>query len=94
VIGVKMITWVSSRFKKAIYVTEYAKKRMLERSVSDELLFDLIETGVMKQKDTKHGWIAKAYENRDDNLICAAIVIDQSVIVKTVMYHFQFEEDE
>ncbi len=73
-----MITLVSSRFKGAIHITAHARKRMLERSIDDKLLFDLIETGELKFKD--------------DNLICAAVVVDQAVIVKTVMFHFSFED--
>lgn len=84
---------VSSRFRGVIHVTEHAKRRMLERSIDDDLLFDLIETGEVKFKNETHGWIAKFYEDRNDNLICAAVVIDQTVIVKTVMYHFSFEEE-
>ena len=86
-----MIKLVSSRFKGAIHITVHARKRMIERSVDDELLFDLIETGELKNKDDKHAWIAKFYEGRNDNLICVAVVIDQAVIVKTVMFHFSFE---
>ena len=87
-----MITLISSRFKGAIHITAHARKRMIERSIDDELLFDLIETGDLKFKDDKHAWIAKFYEDRNDNLICAAVVIDQTVIVKTVMFHFSFED--
>lgn len=83
---------VSSRFQRVIHVTQHAQKRMLERSIDDDLLFDLIETGELKFKDANHAWIAKFYEDRNDNLICAAVVIEQTVIVKTVMYHFSFEE--
>ena len=87
-----MITLISSRFKGPIHITAHARKRMIERSIDDELLFDLIETGDLKFKDDKHAWIAKFYEDRNDNLICAAVVIDQTVIVKTVMFHFSFED--
>lgn len=81
----------SIRFNKVIHLTEHAKKRMLERDISSELLGDLIETGQLTYKDDKHAWIAKHFQHRTDNLLCAAIVIDQAVIVKTVMYHFNFE---
>ena len=56
------------------------------------MMNDLIETGELKFKDDKHAWIAKFYAERDDNLICVAVVIDQAVIVKTVMFHFSFED--
>ena len=58
-----------------------------------ELLGDLIETGQLNYKDDKDVWIAKHFQHRTDNLLCAAIVIDQAVIVKTAMYHFNFENN-
>ena len=82
----------SQRFNKIIHLTEHAKKRMIDRDISIELLNDLIETGELKYKDDMHAWIAKHFQHRNDNLICAAIVIDKAVIVKTVMYHFSFED--
>jgi hypothetical protein len=81
----------SQRFSKIIHLTEHAKKRMIERDISIELLSDLIETGQITYKDDKHAWIAKFYQHRTDNLLCAAVVIEQTLIVKTVMYHFSFE---
>ena len=83
----------SQRFNKVIHLTEYAKKRMIERDISMELLGDLIETGQLNYKDDKHAWIAKYFQHRTDNLLCAAIIIDQAVIVKTVMHHFSFENN-
>ena len=82
---------VSQRFGKAIHLTEHAKKRMTERDISVELLIDLIETGELSYKDDKHAWIAKYYPQRTDNLLCAAVIIEQTVIVKTVMFHFSFK---
>ena len=35
-----MIIRISPRFKKAIHITEHAKKRMIERSIDDELLME------------------------------------------------------
>jgi hypothetical protein len=81
----------SQRFNKVIHLTEHAKKRLLERDISIELLIDIIETGQLRYKDTTHAWIAKYYEQRKDNLLCAAVIIDQTIIIKTVMYHFNFE---
>lgn len=83
----------SQRFNKIIHVTEHAQKRMIERDISKELLSDLIETGRLSYKDDKHAWIAKCYQHRTDNLLCAAVVMGQAIIVKTVMYHFSFENE-
>lgn len=83
----------SQRFDKIIHITKHAQKRMFERDISEELLSDLIETGQLSYKDDKHAWITKFYQHRADNLLCAAVLIDQAVIVKTVMYHFSFENE-
>jgi Domain of unknown function (DUF4258) len=82
----------SLRFNKNIHLTKHAQKRMIERDISMELLHDLIETGELRYKDEQHAWIAKHYPERTDNLICTALIINQAIIIKTVMFHFSFEE--
>ena len=49
------------------------------------LLLDLVETGIVKYKDSIHLWIFKHYPERHDNLICAAILFQEAIVVKTVM---------
>lgn len=34
------------------------------------------------------------HHDRDDNLICAAAVLEDEVIIKTVMHHFELKENE
>jgi hypothetical protein len=82
----------SQRFNKAIRITHHARARMMERNINQDVLFDLIETGEIRFKDDKHCWIFKAYSDRQDNLICAATVIDEAVIIKTLMINWQLEE--
>jgi len=36
--------------------------------------------------------VYKLMANRYDNLICAVLVLEHSVIIKTVMHHFTVEE--
>lgn len=79
----------SSRFRRNIRITDHALKRMAERNISEQLLLDLIETGTLKLKDQEHGWIFKHYPDRQDNLICAAVLLREAVIIKTLMHHFQ-----
>lgn len=64
---------------------------MRERDISEALLFDLIETGTVKHKDEQRLWIFKAYPDRSDNLLCAAVQLTGALIVKTAMHHFQPE---
>ena len=82
----------SLRFNRPIQITRHAKERMKERGISDDLLFDLIETGTAKHKDETRLWLFKHYPEREDNLICAAAVLEDCIVVKTVMHHFLLEE--
>ncbi len=82
----------SQRFNKAIRLTHHAKARMQERHITETVLLDLIEQGEIQFKDNKHGWIFKTYADRNDNFICVAIVLDNTIIVKTVMINWQLEE--
>ena len=81
----------SLRFHRPIQITRHAKERMAERGISEALLLDLIETGKAKHKDDTRLWLFKHYPERDDNLICAAAVLEDCIIIKTVMHHFQLE---
>jgi hypothetical protein len=66
---------------------------MSERSVSDQILVDLVETGEVRHKDEIRLWIAKEYSDRVDNLLCIAAVLESAVVVKTVMHHFTWEPE-
>ncbi len=80
----------SERFNKEIILTNHAKKRMRERNISGAELLSIIETGNLKFKDETHLWAFKFFENRNDNLICAVLVAENCIVVKTVMFHFAF----
>jgi len=54
---------------------------------------DLIETGTVKWKDARHCWIFQEIPGRDDNLVCAAAIAGQAIVVKTIMTHWE-ERDE
>ena len=87
-----MSTLYSYRFTRPIQVTRHAHQRMEERAVSEALLLDLIETGAVRHKDESRIWLAKHYTERSDNLICAAAVLEQHIVIKTLMHHFQWGE--
>lgn len=61
---------------------------MIERNVSDEMLLDVIDNGQTRYSDATHLWAFKDFPERDDNLVCAVVVIDDALVVKTVMHHF------
>lgn len=83
---------ISVRFQKQIRITRHATDRMKERYIDETQLSDLIETGKLKYKDDKCVWIFKTYPERNDNMVCAAVILDDEIIVKTVMINWQLME--
>ena len=81
----------SIRFLLEIRLSHHAKIRMVERNITEEIILDLVETGKTEYKDEKRLWIYKAYTDRDDNLLCIAVVIESVLVIKTVMHHFELE---
>lgn len=81
----------SGRFDLHVHVTRHAAERMTERNISHNELIELLDTGTTRYKDDARLWIAKAMKDRDDNLVCAAVILEDRLIVKTVMHHFQWE---
>jgi hypothetical protein len=80
----------STRFARPVTVTQHAARRMAERGITDALLLDLIDTGDVRNKDAVRLWIAKHYADRTDNMLCAAVALEATVVVKTVMHHFEW----
>ena len=66
----------SERLGRTIAITDHARERMAAREISETLLADMIETGEVKYRDQTRIWIAKRYEDRDDNLLCLAAVLE------------------
>ena len=80
----------SQRFQRHIYVTRHARQRMEERNIDDARLLDLIDFGETRYKDAARLWIYKSFADRDDNLLCvAALLLDDTLVVKTVKHRFQ-----
>ncbi|MFZ5503393.1 MAG: DUF4258 domain-containing protein [Pseudomonadota bacterium] len=52
------------------------------------MLLEVIDSGDTRYKDATHLWAFKAFPERHDNLLCAVLVLEDRVIVKTVMHHF------
>ena len=78
----------SAKFLRTIILTKHAIKRMSDRFVSDEMLIKIIDTGKIRYKDETHLWIFVDFPNRTDNSLCAVLVLEDALIVKTVMHHF------
>ncbi len=46
----------------------------------------------MLHKDDRRLWVYHELEGRDDNLVCAAVVLEDAVVVKTVMIRWEVVE--
>ena len=88
-----MQEWYSERFQGLVQLSNHATMRMIERQITINMVGELIESGEIKNKDGKRMWIYKTFDNRRDNLICAAVVLDGKLIVKTLMHNWQLMEE-
>ena len=82
----------STRFNREVRVTRHARERMSQRGISEQELLELVEEGEIRYKDEARAWIARAFRDRDDNLVCAPVALESMLVVKTVMHHFEWGE--
>ena len=75
----------SDRFGKDIVLTEHARQRMAECGIDEILVRDIVETGEILRADGPHLFIYKSIPERHDNLVCAVVVEEDVLIVKTTM---------
>ena len=78
----------SNRFQRPVVISSHARMRMVERDISEAILHEVIDSGDTRYKDATHLWAFKEFPERHDNLLCAVLVLEDQVIVKTVMHHF------
>ena len=86
-------TLFSKRFGKNVWVTNHARESMLRRNVDMATLLQVIENGAIKRRDTMNLWVFMHIQERDDNLVCAAVVEQTAVVIKTVMINWELEGD-
>ncbi len=79
----------SVRFNLPVVLTEHALLRMAERNIDAALILDIIDSGTLKGAGGLHYWLYKHLPERADNLLCVAAVIDNVLVVKTVMHHWE-----
>ena len=79
----------SARFDLPVVLTEHASLRMAERNMDAALVLEIIDTGTLKDAGNGHYWLYKHLDGRADNLLCVAAVIDNAVVVKTIMHHWE-----
>ena len=78
----------STRFQRTVLISTHARIRMTERDISETMLLEVIDSGEERYKDATHLWAYKEFPERHDNLLCAVLVLEDCVVVKTVMHHF------
>jgi hypothetical protein len=86
--GGTVSTMFSTRFQRPVLISSHAKIRMVERNISEAMLLEVIDSGDARYKDATHLWAFKEFPERRDNLLCAVLVLEDCVVVKTVMHHF------
>lgn len=79
----------STRFKLPVTLTEHARLRMEERNIHAALVLEIIDSGTLKEAGNSHYWLYKHLPDRADNLLCVAAVVDNVVVVKTIMHHWE-----
>ena len=82
----------SVRFNKAVVITQHAQLRMPQRAISVAELQDVIDHGDTRFKDEARLWVYMDLPGRSDNLVCAVLVLEDAVVVKTVMHYFDLED--
>jgi len=78
----------SNRFQRLVVISSHAKIRMTESDISEAMLLEVIDSGDTRYKDAIHLWAFKEFPERHDNLLCAVLILEDRVVVKTVMHHF------
>jgi hypothetical protein len=53
---------------------------------------DLVENGTARYKDSQRLWPYWNYPDRTDNLVCVAVALESSLVIKSVMHHGSPEE--
>ena len=79
----------SQRFNRPVVLTRHAQARMTERWIDEVALIEVIDSGETRYSDATHLWVYKEIPARSDNLLCAVLVLEDRVVVKTVMHHFE-----
>ncbi len=78
----------STRFQRLVVISSHARIRMTERGINEATLLEVIDSGETRYKDATHLWAFKEFPAQHDNLLCAVLVLEDYVVVKTVMHHF------
>lgn len=75
----------------SLIFTDHAMIRMEMREINIQNVVEVIETGIIKQKEVDHKfWVYKNFKNRKDNLISVSLAIEgENLIVITVLVNWR-----
>jgi hypothetical protein len=65
---------------------------MQSRKVGADVVLKIIDTGYLRYSDPIRLWAWLEVPDRQDNLLCLALVLEDAVVVKTVMHHWEVIE--
>lgn len=82
----------SRRFQRPVIITRHASDRMIARKVTADLVLQIVDTGFVRYSDPIRLWAWLEVPERDDNLLCLALVLEDAIVVKTVMHHWEVME--
>ena len=83
----------SSRFKKKVWLTNHAIESMAKQNISLYEVKELIELGKLTEKNNLHGWISYKFPMRNDNLVCAAIINNDSMAIEGLVMKIVYDDD-
>lgn len=84
-------SFYSKKFKKNVWLTNHAIEAMAKRKITLPDIKILIESGEYTNNGS-HGWIYFEFSERVDNLVCAAVVEEDAIIIKTIMIRWQLRK--
>ena len=74
-------SFYSAKFEKNVWLTNHAIESMAKRKITLFEVKELIEFGKYRKLRENQGWIHHYFEERDDNLMCAAVVYEKALII-------------
>jgi hypothetical protein len=75
-----------------VVLTQHAQQGARERNISRELILDIVDHGQQQEAGSGHFWLYRHVPARDDNLLCVAVVVDNVLVIRTVMHHWRPSE--
>lgn len=78
-----------ARYQRPVILTRHAQQRMQERRIDLALVLRMIDEGSTRHADPTRLWSWLHVPGREDHLFCAVRVLEDGVVVKTVMNRWE-----